>query len=130
MDADLEKLNDQMKEEVNLIKEKYNTLKKEVKKKYKIEKPPSKPTRISIPKSVKDIVWDQNIGKEAGIGKCFCCNEEINSKKFDCGHIVSVAEGGTNNVDNYLKLLYLKHFQMSDIDIVHIYRTHFTFCKT
>jgi 5-methylcytosine-specific restriction protein A len=99
MDTELEKLNDKMKEEVNLIKEKYNNLKKEIREKYKTTNKP-KTSRISIPKSVKDKIWDQRFGKDAGLGKCFCCEEEINSKKFDCGHIVSVAEGGSNNIDN------------------------------
>lgn len=63
-------------------------------------KTPVKKTRKSIPKSVKDKVWDTYIGKEKGIGKCYCCQEEIDSKKFDCGHIEAVANGGSNTVEN------------------------------
>ena len=98
MDNELEQLDTKMKNEIKEIKEKYNNLKKDVKKKYKKDKP--KVIRISIPKAVKDKLWDNNFGHDAGIGKCYCCQKEINSKKFDCGHIVSVAHGGTNNIDN------------------------------
>lgn len=98
MDNELEQLDIKMKEEIKLIKYKYNNLKKTVKKKYKKEKP--KVVRITIPKTVKDKLWDDNFGHDAGIGKCYCCQIEINSKKFDCGHIISVAKGGTNNIDN------------------------------
>lgn len=98
MEHELEQLQEQMNAEIKAIREKYSKLKKDVKAKYKVVKP--KKTRISIPKTVKDNLWDQHFGKEAGIGKCYCCNAEINSKKFDCGHIISVADGGTNNIDN------------------------------
>ena len=98
MEQELEQLDIKMKEEIKSIKEKYSALKKEIKKKYKPEK--SKPKREHIPKSVKDTIWDNIFGKEAGIGKCYCCSCEINSKKFDCGHIISVANGGTNVIDN------------------------------
>lgn len=98
MEHELEQLQEQMNAEIKAIREKYSKLKKDVKAKYKVVKP--KKTRISIPKTVKDNLWDQHFGKEAGIGKCYCCNAEINSKKFDCGHIISVADGGKNNIDN------------------------------
>ena len=98
MERELETMEEQMKNEIKSIKEKYATIKKEIRNKYKSEKP--KNSRVSIPKAVKDTIWDQSFGKEAGIGKCYCCTGEINSKKFDCGHIISVANSGTNNIDN------------------------------
>jgi len=98
MDNELEQLDIKMKKELHQTRDKYNNLKKEVKKKYKKDKP--KLMRISIPKTVKDKLWDDNFGHDAGIGKCYCCQKNINSKKFDCGHIMSVAKGGTNNIEN------------------------------
>lgn len=55
-----------------------------------------KPTnkRKGIPKVIKDKSWDLYIGREKGIGKCYCCEDEIDSKNFEAGHIISVAEGG------------------------------------
>ena len=57
-------------------------------------------TRKSIPKTLKNKVWDTYIGKKHRIGRCFCCKKEIDSKNFDCGHIVSVKEGGPTTVEN------------------------------
>ena len=64
MDIELENLNEQQKEEIQKIKEKYSSLKKEVKKKYKlIEKQNKEKTkRKTIPKSVKDKLWDDTYG--------------------------------------------------------------------
>ena len=56
--------------------------------------------RKTIPKALKNKVWDTYIGIEKGIGKCFCCQKEIDSKNFDCGHVIAVANGGENKVDN------------------------------
>ena len=36
--------------------------------------------RKTIPKALKNKVWDTYIGIEKGIGKCFCCQKEIDSK--------------------------------------------------
>lgn len=59
-----------------------------------------KPTRKTIPKSVKDKLWDDTFGHHSGIGKCYVCEKEINSKRFDCGHIKAVVDGGTNALNN------------------------------
>ena len=56
--------------------------------------------RKSIPKTLKNKVWDTYIGKANGIGKCFCCHKEIDSKNFDCGHIISVNDGGETSLEN------------------------------
>ena len=56
--------------------------------------------RKSIPKAVKDKVWNTYIGKSCGIGKCYCCDTIIDSKNFDCGHVVAAAHGGKNVTEN------------------------------
>ena len=71
-------------------------MRKEIKKKY----PSEKKIRKSIPKTVKDNVWNTCIGKEKGLGECYCCGNQIDSKCFDCGHIISVANGGKDIVEN------------------------------
>lgn len=53
-----------------------------------------------IPKTLKSLVWDTYIGKEHGIGACYCCGSEIDSKHFECGHIVSKFNGGESNMTN------------------------------
>mgnify|MGYP001007949608 CR=1 FL=1 len=112
MDTELETLDAQMKSDIKLIKDKYNKLKKEVKDKYKKiqkdkikkEKEEINNTRKTIPKSLKNIVWDKNIGKEKGVGECDVCKCQIDSKSFDCGHIISVKNGGETNESNLLPI--------------------------
>jgi hypothetical protein len=54
----------------------------------------------SIPKILRNQSWDVYIGKEKGIGNCFCCNAEIDSKHFECGHIIPACKGGPNTLEN------------------------------
>lgn len=55
----------------------------------------------SIPKPLKDLVWDTYVGKQYGTGKCRCCwIAEIDSKSFECGHVKSEATGGKLTVSN------------------------------
>ncbi len=104
-EEEVAKLDTMMKEEVANIKEKYAELKKKLKKDYaqkkkQLEKPVDKTPRKTIPKTLKNQVWDQYIGKDKGIGLCECCKKEIDSKHFECGHIIAVAEGGDDTIDN------------------------------
>jgi len=56
--------------------------------------------RKSIPKSLKNKVWDHYIGPEKGVGNCYCCNNKIDSKNFECGHVTAVKNGGINSLQN------------------------------
>lgn len=77
----------------------YNDIKKKetkiVKKhKYNINKK-------TIPKALKNASWNKYIGKDKGTSKCLCCkNNEIDSKHFECGHIISEANGGDISLEN------------------------------
>ena len=116
MEQELATLDEQMKSEIQSIKDKYGLLKKEAKSKYKkieqdakkeqkkIEKEEEKKLRKSIPKSLKNLIWNKHIGKEKGIGECNVCKNEIDSKNFECGHIISVKENGETNESNLLPI--------------------------
>jgi hypothetical protein len=102
---DINKLDEMMKDELSAIKDKYAELKKQRKKKYtqdkkQFEKQEEKAPRKTIPKALKNQVWDQYIGKDKGIGNCECCKKEIDSKHFECGHIIAVSTGGQDTIDN------------------------------
>ena len=56
--------------------------------------------RKSVPKSLKDRLWDTTYGPEAGQGKCYVCGAIINSKSFEAGHVISVFHGGETTLDN------------------------------
>ena len=112
MEKELKILDETMKKDIKDIKEKYSKLKIQVKKKYKeiekekkkLERDEQKKIRKSIPKSLKNQVWDKHIGKEKGIGKCNVCKIEIDSKNFECGHIISVKQNGETNINNLLPI--------------------------
>ena len=54
----------------------------------------------NIPKTIKSLVWDKYVGKEKGVGSCYVCKKEVDSKHFELGHIQAKAKGGTDEVDN------------------------------
>lgn len=56
--------------------------------------------RKSVPKTVKDRLWDTTFGPEAGQGLCYVCGLKINSKRFEAGHIISVYHDGSTTLDN------------------------------
>lgn len=59
-----------------------------------------KKRRATIPKTVKDRLWDTTFGSHAGDGACYVCGALINSKRFEAGHVVSVFHGGATTLDN------------------------------
>lgn len=72
----------------NILKEKF---------KYKYEK------KRSITQRLKSKVWIKYIenGRESRIGKCYCCQtREIYSDDYQCGHVVSENDGGTEIIEN------------------------------
>lgn len=62
--------------------------------------PTKKYIKNKIPKLLKNQSWDVYIGKEKGIGNCYCCNAEIDSKHFECGHIIPASKGGPETIEN------------------------------
>ena len=94
MNEELKHLTYLCNQEISKIREKYKKLKIEIKNKYK------KGKKQHIPKKLKNIIWDKYVGKERGIGHCYCCNEEIDSKNFEAGHIIPEARGGPTNEGN------------------------------
>lgn len=61
----------------------------------------SKPTnKKSLPKAVRSKVWHDNIGEKHGIGECFCCKGVITRENYECGHITSRANGGSDSIEN------------------------------
>jgi hypothetical protein len=59
------------------------------------------PSKKSIPKTLKRMVWDTYIGAEKGEALCFCCKHtKIRQIEFHCGHVHAEAHGGATNVKN------------------------------
>jgi len=54
-----------------------------------------------IPKAVRKIIWDTYIGPDIIRHRCLCCKRAlIDNMSFDCGHIVSEKDGGTQEITN------------------------------
>lgn len=56
--------------------------------------------RKSVPKTLKNRLWDTTYGASAGEGECHVCEITINSKNFEAGHIIAVANGGKTILSN------------------------------
>ena len=96
-----DKYNALIKEESLVIKDKFKKQKADIRKKYK----KITPKRPTISKKLKCQVWDKYIGKDKGMGKCQCClSTDIDSKHFEVGHVIAIANEGTTDIDNLLPI--------------------------
>jgi hypothetical protein len=59
-----------------------------------------KQKRKGLSKKIRTIIWDKHIGPNNRKGPCYTCNDLIDINNFDCGHIVSVKNGGEDTIDN------------------------------
>jgi len=75
-------------ERIKYILETNNTINKEI-----------KPVRKPLPDTVRVQSWIKTFGRVYD-AKCFCCDKPIDRDNFQAGHIVSVHNGGTNNINN------------------------------
>lgn len=56
--------------------------------------------RRSIPKKVRLFLWERHIGREFHDGPCVTCGRRIEIDHMHVMHVISVANGGSNHVDN------------------------------
>ena len=55
--------------------------------------------RKSIPKAVRDKLWQQNF-PDTLTGLCYCCSKTLDYHSFHASHIISVKNGGSDNINN------------------------------
>jgi hypothetical protein len=55
--------------------------------------------RKKIPQTVRNSLWIKRYNDNIN-GKCYVCNGNITCHNFHAGHIISVKNGGTNNISN------------------------------
>jgi len=61
----------------------------------------SKHKKLSIPKRIRDEIWDSAVGKDIPKHKCLCCKKNyIFMRDFHVGHVLSEKDGGTMVVNN------------------------------
>jgi len=55
----------------------------------------------SIPKKIKELVWNNHIGHDIATFMCVCCEKTpIKNTEFHCGHVLAEANGGTLDITN------------------------------
>lgn len=70
-------------------------------------KPQQNKKKQNIPNSRRIASWNEHIGIDIGRAKCMCCQENIITQhKFNCGHVLSEAHGGTIEVSNLRPICY------------------------
>lgn len=65
-----------------------------------------KKRKTSIPKKIREETWYIHNGYNSMNGKCFCCEGEIRFTSWECGHIISDANGGPTNTSNLVPLCF------------------------
>ncbi len=55
--------------------------------------------RKTIPKSLRKKLWRNHFGDQWK-AQCFVCSDIISKEDFHAGHVVSVKQGGTDNISN------------------------------
>lgn len=100
--GDFEKLNKDIMESV-ANNEKYNKTKQGLYIGYLFQKTENDNKRKQIPTGVRHKLWTNHFN-DSIIGNCTVCKFNIDITNFHCGHIISVKNGGTDNITNLTPL--------------------------
>ena len=95
---DFEKLNKDIEESVK-ENNKFNKTKQGLYIGYLFIKTENENKRKKIPSTVRHKLWALHFD-ESTIGKCTVCASKIDNANFHAGHIISVKNGGTDNIKN------------------------------
>jgi hypothetical protein len=72
----------------------------------------------AVPKKLRQIVWNKYIGEERGIGFCqLCMKAKIDKLDFQCGHKVSVKNGGKTTIDNLFPICTICNQSMGSMNL-------------
>lgn len=82
-------------------------------------------SKAKIPKKVKEDVWKTYVGEEIAKHKCLCCKmTTIDKASFDCGHVVSEANGGGLEVKNLRPICAGCNHSMGTMNMVDYVKRH------
>ena len=80
---------------------------------------------MSIPKAIKQLVWNKYIGQDHGKGICQCCElTSITQMDFQCGHIRSKFNGGEETLLNLIPLCSLCNSSMGTMNMDEFCKKH------
>lgn len=95
-----------------------------------IYKSKNKIKKNKIPPKLRMMVWDKYIGKNIGKSECLCCETAtISQMDFQCGHVVSEANGGDLHIDNMLPICPVCNNSMKTQDLFEFKNTFEDFTK-
>ena len=79
-----------------------------------------------IPKTLKQSVWQNNVGSDKNEHYCVVCHREvINALNFHAGHIISETNGGEITEDNILPICANCNLSMGKTNMDEFIQTHF-----
>ena len=83
------------------------------------------PKRSSVPKTIRNIVWDQYIGSDIPKHKCLCCLAvTITMRDFHAGHIISQKCGGATDVKNLRPICQSCNLSMGTRNMIEFIQEH------
>ena len=83
------------------------------------------PKRKTIPKAVKSTLWNMHFTENNAKGDCKVCSKEIKMNDFEAGHIVAVANGGSDHLDNLMPVCGLCNRSMGTQNLNEFKRIYF-----
>lgn len=98
---------------------------KEIKLKTVKEIKQNKKKKKTIPKKIKQLVWNKYIGADIGTGLCLCCKyTKISQMDFQCGHDISEKNGGKIIVSNLRPICSLCNSSMGTTNMFEFMEEH------
>ena len=86
--------------------------------------PPSA-VRRALPVAVRDSVWNLYIGEDINKHRCLCCKKVlISNRNFQVGHVQSVRDGGTDEINNLRPICAPCNHSMSTQNMIEFVKTY------
>jgi len=81
--------------------------------------------RRPLPASVRDSVWNHYIGEDINKHRCFCCKKVLISiRLFHVGHVISVRDGGTDEINNLRPICSPCNHSMGTTNMIEFVKTY------
>jgi 5-methylcytosine-specific restriction endonuclease McrA len=91
------------------------------------EETKARPTarRRQLPASVRDSVWNNYIGEDINKHRCLCCKKGIiTNRYFHVGHVISLKNGGTDEINNLRPICPPCNHSMGTTNMVEFVQTY------
>jgi hypothetical protein len=87
---------------------------------------PEKTAHKGLKPRIRRSCWNKYIGEDIGKIQCLCCNiNEITPFTFHCGHVVAIANGGSNNIDNLRPICATCNSAMGTDNMIEFAKLHY-----